>query len=171
VVHSDTGYILPGRDKYLLALQKESRQGLRKVRVNISSMDWQRVDKHEHPDWEGFQQAHLNLPVKNIEFTPAKSSVLSDKLNLSELKFSVSNKSPYNYWHIDYIVALHGYSGQLLGVNRIRVEQFRSENTRQLELTWPGRLGNVDKIEVKPYVNIVNPEVYMRFEPDQQSER
>lgn len=168
VIHSGQGYILPGRSKFLLALKQEAQGDLSRASLSIHNLNWQRINKHDHPEWKEFQKDHLRIAIDEIDFVPAKSSILTDKLNLSELEFVVENNTPYNYWNVDLIVSLYNRSDKLLGVNQFRLEEFRSGDSRKPELTWPGRLGDVDDILIEPYVNFLDPEVYMRFNSERE---
>jgi hypothetical protein len=164
VIESGQGYILPGQSKFLMALDKQPLAGIEDATLQITELNWQRLDRHIYPDWPEFEADHLRIQTDGIEFIPAKSSILTDKMDLSELHFTVSNATPYNYWRLELQVALYDSVGRLIGVNRMHLTEFVSDQSRQVELTWPGRLGNVDQVKIQPNVNILDPESYMKFD-------
>jgi hypothetical protein len=156
------GFILPGEEKYLVIFNQDFSGGSA-VRLAIENIGWSRINQHKIPDWASFSAGHLNIVVKDIVFTPANKSGLTDKINLNQLGFAAINKTAYNYREVDFVVLL--YSGSaVIGVNKYKLKDFMSGEERQIQANWPGALGRVSKVEVIPEVNIMDDGAYLKFE-------
>ena len=157
------GYIMPSESKYFLALGEEFDKNISSANFVIEDINWHRLNAHTIPDWAQHKIDHLNIEISDIKFTPAKSSSLSEKLSLNDLKFNTTNNTPYNYWEIYFVVLLRDRD-KIVGVNRYILAEFLSDQEREINVTWPGRLGRVGDIEIIPEVNIFEREVYIDFD-------
>jgi len=154
-------FIMPNETKYIISLGEEFGSA-GSVSFIIEDVEWHRLNAHQISDWEEYKKDHLDIDVSDIKFTPAKSSTLSEKLSLNDLNFSVQNNTPYNYWDI-YFVALLKDKNKTIGVNKYTLTEFLSDQKREINVTWPGRLGSVREIEILPEVNIFDESVYIDF--------
>ena len=145
----ETEFILPGETKYLLVLR-------------IKGMSWIRLDKHDYPDWDNFYKEHMAITASDIKFTPAKSTILTEKINLNELSFSMENNTAYNYRSVGAIILLK-LADRIIAVNKYTVSDLMSGEKRSVDITWPGRLGRVDDILVIPELDIVRDDIYIGF--------
>ncbi len=156
-------FLLPGETKVLLALSIESDRAPENVQLAIQSISWRRLGARELPDWEAYRNERLNIETSDIKFTPARSSGLSEKLNVSDLSFSITNKSAYNFWQADAVILLYN-RGQLAGVNRYRLERFKSGETRRVEMSMTGGANRADEIRIVPEIDILDKNNYFGFE-------
>lgn len=156
------GFVLPDEEKYLVAFNQDASGGSA-VRLAIENIGWSRINPHEIPDWEYFSADRLNIAVKDIIFTPASRSGLTDKINLNQLSFTAINKTAYNFREVDFIVLLNS-GGAVIGVNKYKLKDFMSGEERQIQANWPGVSGRVSKAEVIPEVNIMDDGAYLKFE-------
>jgi hypothetical protein len=155
------GFILPGENKYLLALGQEIENQSRDAQLKIENIAWSRINKHKFPDWNLYRDERLNIAVYDIKFTPSKEGGLSEKIGLNTLGFKAIDKSAYSYLNADFVILL--YSGQnIIGVNSYPLERFMSGEERPARMTFPGKIGNVNKVEVIPNINILDESNYLK---------
>ncbi|MDD4901257.1 MAG: hypothetical protein PHS62_04085 [Patescibacteria group bacterium] len=156
------GFILPMEDKYLLALAQDFASAPLQVQMIMENISWHRVNQHRISDWDVFYREHLNIASSEIKFTPPSSGLISEKLNLNQLDFKVTNQTAFNYWDVGFTILLYG--GGLANVNHYALSDFMSGETRAVSLSWPGDIGRVDKIEIIPEINIMKDDIYIPFE-------
>lgn len=162
---NQSGFILPGERKYLYHLGAELAKKPLSARLNLPVVGWQRIDKHSYPDWAAFKNERLDFTIGQIEFLPAKSTVLSERLNLNNLSFTARNNSPFNYREVDLLILLTRQD-EIAGVNAFLIRNLMSGENRNVDLTWPGRLGRVDEVKIMPELDITSKDIYIRFEGD-----
>ncbi len=171
-------FILPMEEKYLMALSQEfgrqdagvSRSKPNNVQLVIENLSWSRINRHKIPDWQDYKNSRLNIIVKDIKFIPASQSKLSEgetstsRLpNLNQVNFKAINKTAYNYWQVDFQIAL--FRGMdIVGINRISLNEFMSGQERLVEIRWPGKIGRVGKAEAMPELNIMRDDIYIKYE-------
>lgn len=155
-------FILPGESKYLVSLANEFDFSPTNVKIVFDSFNWGRVNRHEIPDWEEYRYDRLDIAVDKKEFLPAKVSGLSEKLNLNNLKFETTNKTAYSYWNIDFVILLWN-NNAVVAVNKYSLPEFATLQTRTIEMSWPGILSRIDKIDVLPELNIMKKDIYMEY--------
>lgn len=155
-------FVLPGEEKYLITLGQELKGYVADLQFFTDGVRWKLIDPHKYPDWAKFRSEHLNIEFIDKKYTPAQSTLISEKVNLNELEFTIINRTAYNYAQIGFPVVL--FSGQnIIGVNKYIAEDFMSGQSRQIKLTWPGRLGSVTDIAIVPEVNITRDDIYLKF--------
>lgn len=157
------GFVLPGESKYLLALGQEVGSNPAGVKLYVDSVNWQHVNLHKYPDWNQFRDDRMKFSFSDISFTPAQTTILTEKLDLNTLDFVVSNDSAFNYWNVDLIIFL--YKGNnIIGVNKYSLGEFMSGETRNIQSTWPGELLRVDDVVVVPEIDITKDDIYIKFD-------
>ncbi|OGF28574.1 hypothetical protein A2331_04220 [Candidatus Falkowbacteria bacterium RIFOXYB2_FULL_34_18] len=156
-------FILPGEQKFILSLGQEFDFVPLTAGINIENVSWSRINKHTYPDWQEFRNTHLNFKIEDIVFTSAKETLLTEKINLSDLKFTVHNDTPYNYWNINFVILLKGQSNQIVGVNKYVLENVASEGVYNINVAWPGRIADVKNVFVFPEVDVTRDDIYIDF--------
>ncbi|MFH1661864.1 MAG: hypothetical protein ABIA02_02100 [Candidatus Falkowbacteria bacterium] len=163
IIGKSRSFILPNEEKYLTALSQTLKTRPSEVYLVINNIGWSRINRHDIPDWEQFNNNRLNIEINNKEFIPAGKNKLSGIINLNEVSFVASNKTAYNYWEVDFTILL--YSGlNIVGVNKYTLSEFMSGEDRNVQMRWPGSVGNVTDIDVIPEIDIMDEEVYIEFE-------
>ena len=148
-------FILPNQSKFLLALNQQPKITPVNLSLNIIDLELQRVKGV--PDVSSDE-----IVVTDIEFLPATGS----SLNLARVKFQVANNSLYNFWEVPFKIILYSRSA-LASVNIASLTQFKSEETRSVELVWFDEIKrNITKVIVVPDVNLFNPENSMPADKD-----
>ena len=163
VFGSGQNYILPGDNKYILALGQDENINPAGLRFNIDKQSCTRITKHDYEDWNKFRTEHFGFSVNDIEFVPAQTTILSEKLSLNQLSFTVTNTTAYNFYTVDLVILLKS-ANRIIAVDQTRLDRFLGEETRTVDMTWPGHFGSVSDVEVIPAVNITDPSAYMKID-------
>lgn len=162
-IECDESFVFPGETKNLLSLAKPFNYIPRDVNFIIKDIIWRRINNRQFPDWKNYRDGHLNIVIEGAEFKPSQASGLSEKLNLNTLKFTATNKTPFNYWEVSLTILL--YSGNAIaGVNKYILTEFMSGEKQTVEMSWLGNLSGVDNIKIIPEVNILDNNVYIKYE-------
>lgn len=160
-------FILPNQAKYLVALAINFSSISSNAQLIIEDLKWTRIDQHKINNWQEYYQNHLNIVNTELKFTPANLSGLSDKIGLNQFSFITTNKTAYNYWQVDYLILL--YSGSnLININKYSLNDFMSGESRNIEISWPGSINYVDRVEVISEINIMRDDLYIKFESNGQ---
>lgn len=157
------GFILPAQSKYLMVLGQDFGFKPTDARFIIENISWRRLDRHVIADWNAFKNERLNIAVSDIRFTSARASEVSEKINLNDLKFTAANNTAYNYWDVSFSILLWSGSS-MAGVNKFTLAEFMAGQNRTVEISWPGALPQISKAEVIPEVNIMDPDIYIKYE-------
>ncbi|RLC38890.1 hypothetical protein DRH27_01190 [Candidatus Falkowbacteria bacterium] len=156
-------FILPGDNKYLLILAQQLERSPINAEFYIDKINFERIIPKKYSDWQMFKNERMDFIINDKIFNPAKATILSEKLNLSELSFSASNNSAYNYYEVNFTILLKGITG-IAGVNKYKAINFYSGETKNVNTTWPGSLGAIKEIEIIPEIDITNEDNYINFE-------
>ncbi len=157
------GFIFPLENKYFIALAQNFLTVQANVQFVVEDFSWHRINQHEINNWQDFYKNHLAIESKEIKYIPANQSELSEKIGLNQLNFTTTNKSAYNYWQVNYVILL--YSGNnIVNVNRYTLTDFMSGQSRQINISWPGNFGLIDRVELIPEINIMDNDVYIKYE-------
>ena len=156
-------YILPLEPKYLFALAQDFDSPPPSAALVMENIKWQRISPHQIKDWNDYYKKHLAISSADIKFTPAGLSPLSEKLNLNQLSFNAINNTAFNFWETGFTILLFR-SGELANINHYILNDFMSGQKRFVELSWPGDIGQVDRVEIIPEINIMKDDIYIKYE-------
>ncbi len=157
-------FVFPGEEKYIFSLGIKSLDSGKSPLVELRDVSFKRVDNKQIPDFELFKNERLNFPILDLEFSPASSKV-SNVIDLNNLKFTIVNESAYGYYEMPLNILV--YNGQtLIGVNRYIVEDFKSGQGKDINISWPGDLRNANRVEIIPDINIFLEDVYSSYKGD-----
>jgi hypothetical protein len=158
-----TGFIFPKEEKSLMALAEEFTYAPSRAELVVENLRWRRINKHVIPNWHDFYESHTDMVISDSSFVLSQQSGLSEKINLNQLDFTVKNKTAYNYWQVDFNILL--YSGsKVVGINRYSLTDFMSGEERVVQASWPGKFGRINNIEITPDINIMDENVYIKYE-------
>ncbi len=160
-VGAGSDFVFPGDTKYLMAF-KQNVPANAFANLIIENFAFKRVDLHTVGNWEQYQSDRLNFQIENAVFAAAPQSGLSEKISLGELSFKITNKSGFGYKAADLDILLKS-AGTIAAVNRHRLENFRSGESRTIRISWPGRLPTIDQVDIVPDVNILDEGVYLKY--------
>jgi len=79
------------------------------------------------------------------------------------IDITLFNQSPYDFSSVDAQIAVLDHAGNLLGANKIRVDNFRSQSRRAIKAIWPRAFSSdIAVINVQPRVNIFEPNTILK---------
>lgn len=152
-------FIHPEDTKYIFNLGEDLSEGRFNIKFSIKKTQWNLLDKHKIPDWKEYKKNRLNIKFQDTSFTSAKSSDLSDKIDIANLSFTAFNDTSYNFHKVPLnIILLKG--NKIIGVNRHTLTNFYSQEKVPVELFWPQIKQNANEVKIIPDVNVFNEENY-----------
>lgn len=158
VERADDGFLLPGEERPFFHSFRNAEGG---VVFNIDKLSWRRVDAHEISDFNAWRDERLNFEIKNARFNPAAVSATGTQEQVGRAQFTISNKSAFSYFEPKFLVLLYRGS-RLVGIQSAVVTNFKSGETREVELSWVDHIGAVSNIEIVPAINIMDEGVYLK---------
>lgn len=161
-IECSKAFIYPKEKKYLMSLTNDVEEGVRNVDFVIQDLSWKRINLHQFPNWQATYNNHINFDFENVNFTPARTSGLSEKLNLNILEFTVINQTPYNYWEVPLYILLYR-SNVIVGINKYTVTELMSKERRDIIISWPGNLGVITEVDVIPEVDFLSNDAYIEY--------
>ena len=152
----ESGFILPGETKYVMALSKEAAS--QNIQLRIENVGWHRIKTREIDNWNEFRNSRLDIKISEIDFAHQVDE------NLNRLSFKVGNDTAFNYWNVDFLIVLLNSQGNIVGVNKYGLSELMSGDKIDINMVWSGALPQVSQIIVSPEVNIMKSSAYMQFE-------
>jgi hypothetical protein len=144
--------------KPLVAFGVEGVSNSSDVQLQVADISWWRIKKPQ--EFKDFIQSRLQFNIKDIKYQSPRQSPVNGKLPHSQVTFTVTNQSIFDYWEVGFYVIL--YSGtRIVGAHYIEEEQFKSLETRQVSVSWFNSLPSVNRVEVIPELNVLDQGVYM----------
>ncbi len=161
-IEGGESFVLPDDTKYLMALGQKLPAGTLSAQLVVENIAFSRLDRHRINDWSQYRLERLNFVIEDAKFTPAPESGLSEKLNVGELRFNITNNSAYGYMTAPLSIILKS-QGQIAAVNKYQIGSFRSGETRSIQISWPGRLPIIDQVDIVPDINILDDNIYLKY--------
>jgi len=146
-----TSYILPKAQKYLF-VPNQVVPGA-KANLIITDISWQRVRPEEKK---------LLTILQSIKISEQKISYpeLEKKEKLLKISFNLDNQSVYSFWQLNLDIAI--FRGKkIIGFRNFPVYKLKGREKRNIEFIWKDFLELPTHLDVKPEVNLFNPEVFM----------
>lgn len=159
---TETTFVNPAEEKYLNSLGFESGEPVNSAELKIVSLRWQRINKHDIPNWSEFRQNHLNFAISGAKYLSSRDSGLTDKMGIGSAEFTIVNNTPYNYYRLPLNVYLYSMN-EVVSVAQENVDLFYSGETRNIRINIAGSFNQVDRVEVQPNINIINDDIYIKF--------
>lgn len=156
------GFILPGSGKYVMQLGLAWPENISTVGFSLGEVRWRRVNRHQIEDWEAYKQSRMAFEIVEPTIAAADASGLTEKLNISEISFGISNKSPFNYYRVPLNIFIYSFD-RVVGVYQATVDNFNSGESRNLKFNYPGMTDRVDRVEVVPDLDIMDQGIYSKF--------
>ncbi len=143
---SDTTYILPLEQKYIMAIALEP-VGDTAVDVSKLIVKWE-IDNVR---WHRFEQ----FEAPNIEIVNKSYQVIATGVNYSKISALVRNRSPYDFNTITIAIVLKDASGKPIAIQQTRQSDMDAGSVREINVPWPQRFaGDVVSVDVRAYVNV-----------------
>lgn len=151
-------FILPGETKEIVDLGLISASQMRSARYQMSNLQWHKINPHELSNYQAFRDNHLQFDIKNIVFNTVPSP--DGKSMTSRVTFDVTNSSAYSYWSVQFILNLYRQTS-LAAINSVEIQELKSGETRHVEVVWVQDLTAVSKVDILPFVNILDTKAYI----------
>jgi len=149
--------IFPMQEIPLVILGHEESVRPKNIRFTLDSITWRRIDPHEIFDPVNFIEQRFQFEVDSFEFVPAdyNRGIVSHVVS-----FDLTNNSLYSYWEPSFYVLFINH-GQLIGIDKIIVEQFRAGEVREIKINSTADQLRVTEVEVVPSIDLFDKTVYM----------
>lgn len=153
-----TSFLLPSEDRYLTELNWTSQTNFSDAQIVLENLKWQKK-----PDFDNLKAKVWKFAIDNADFVAAQQLGLAEEVAVSQVKFNVTNQSAYNFDRVDFVVLLYRGS-QIVGATTTSLDEFKSEEAREVKINFYYSLGSVDSVLVAPVVDILNPASFLAFE-------
>lgn len=151
------GYILPSEEKWLGFFGHEASSRPSGARLTIENIDWERIDIAEIGNYDQWRDERMNIVISDIEHL---TDLVFEEGVVAKTRFLAQNLSAYGYYRTDfYVVAYRGATPT--AVNFVSIDNFRSGDSRTVEVSWFDTLPQISKIEVEPQVNLFEEDNYL----------
>lgn len=148
VLREGVSFILPGEEKYLMALNIELAGTLSSV-LRVSEVKWERFTEYR------------GRPA--INFYQKRYSELSGGAAFSEAYGLLANESPYDFRSIRVKVVLRDAEGKALAFNATEMRTVQAGEERDFRLLWPTSFpGTVVKVEMEAEADVYSSENFLR---------
>lgn len=151
------GFVMPGEQKYLFALNQKSDIRPSTAELELSEFTWHWVDRHEVKDVATWMSEHQDFVVSEASHA-ADIELAEEKVGRSV--FSLTNNTAYAYWEPVFSVVLER-NGVPVAVNQATVQRFEAGETREVEMHWPGDAVVSGTPNVEPNINYFDASAYM----------
>lgn len=145
-------FIYPQENKYFI---KESEKSIGDFR--IKNIDWEKVS-----DFSNIYKERFKFNLSNISFLPASQYQGTSEVPISKATFTVQNASAFNYAKVGFYVLLRSATS-ITAINYITINDLISGEQRSLEATWYETLPRIERVEIIPEVDIINPDNILRI--------
>ncbi len=153
-----TAVVLPGQTRILgefgLALNSGSSS------LSIESTTWKRIDPSITlpVEYEAYKAERFPVTLD----TPTYTSDLSlSSTALGKSSFTLRNPSGFTYRNVEILTLLYR-DGTVVGAQKLLVPLLSAGSTQMVELIWPEAPTGIDRVEVQPFVNILDPQTFVR---------
>lgn len=152
-----TTVLLPGENRWVGIFGQADQVYPTNPSFEIQQVAWRSVDAHAVPNVEAYISSHTAFVPTDFIFTP--KNTLS-QIPTNQVRFELTNATAYNFWEpVFYIELLSNDS--VVGVSYISVKQFKTKETRDIDIRSVIDGLNVTDIRVVPVVDVFDPDTYM----------
>ncbi len=138
-------FVLPANQKFLLQLAYQAKTSIQSVQIEILDTTWQRVAE---TDFNVFSSTDAQYLGPNTQVVDDK------KIDLpARVVWQATNNSLFDFWEVPWQIAVYNQD-RLVGVSELLVEDFKSLETKDLEVVWLYDLPRITKVVVTPQLNI-----------------
>ncbi len=147
----EESFILPGEKKHLFITGVQLKNSPKKISFEVEpdSINWKKFDDYKEP----------KLVITNDSY----EELTGGKVNFSQAKGTLVNKSNVDFERITVKVILRDEKGRLLAINYQSMNTVRSNEFRDYVINFPREFpGSVRDIETEIETNVFNSENYIR---------
>ncbi len=156
VTPSKTTFVLPGREKHLVAYNVKELGGGRSAELDIQDVRWRRVDRHMTGDPSVWLEDRLGMAIENPTF---QTDIPLDGKTIGRASFTVKNTTAFSYYDVPFTVLLRRGSS-VVGVNGTTLVSLDAGASQEVALNWFGALPAAGTVEVVLDLNPFDVGVY-----------
>ncbi|MBL7053773.1 hypothetical protein ISS06_01035 [Patescibacteria group bacterium] len=146
-------FILPNQEKYIFSFNQPGDLNGQDFEINISNINWKRVRPTELKLLEILDKIEIK-DVDLIYSIPEGSTKA-----LPSVFFNVKNNSIYDFYEIDFIIAL--YSGKkIVGLNALPVKKIMTQQSKSMDFVWKN-IPTSTSIDVRPSINLFDETIFV----------
>jgi hypothetical protein len=157
---SRRGFILPGEEKLMIELGFASASRPGGATLEISEVNFDRVDRHSIADWGEYVHEHVNFPISDPAYEQG-IEIAEGKPMIGRTSFKIRNATGYGYYDLRVLVLMYKGSA-IAAVNSTAFPSFAPGETKEAEVTWYEDYGAISQIKVVPEIDITDQASYMR---------
>lgn len=151
-----TTFILPGKEKHLIAFNTKDLAGARTAELEIQETVWRRVDRHITKDPATWLEDRLGMEIKDATF---RTDIPLDGKTIGRASFTVKNTTAYSYYDVPFVILLRRGSS-VVGINSTSLASLDAGATQEVSVNWFGALPSVSTVEVVLDLNPFDLETY-----------
>ncbi len=150
VIFQDESFVWPGDEKIFAALGiEDSAISNSQVQLQIREISWER-----YQNFQDVLAQKANIAVSGVEYIPA-NRIAGAAGFTGIVKFTVTNRSIYNYYDPGfYVVLLNG--SDIVGVNFTQINILRSLESVPMQVNVLSPVSNVTSEKIIPEINILD---------------
>ncbi|KKP59455.1 MAG: hypothetical protein UR53_C0002G0069 [Candidatus Magasanikbacteria bacterium GW2011_GWC2_34_16] len=154
--HLRRGVVLAGENKPFVAfgLSDSVASGASIVIENIA---WKRISNHTILDVPTWQSERLDFVASDFVFT---RPLTKEEASANVVQFKLTNNNPFGYVAAKFVVELL-QNGNLVGVLPLELDNFRSLETRDIDLRSFVPNLSVTDLKIYPLLDIYDPTVFL----------
>lgn len=157
-----TVMLVPGVDTIVSSLGYRTKDRPGSANIAVKRVTWNRISAHSAPNPLAYIQEHAALSIRDIQFVEGtKTPEEANTVQANRAFFSIQNNTAFHFKEIPVYVLFY-QNGSLRTVERTEVKEFRSSETRQIEVRSLKTDIAITSLEVYPYVPVFDESVYMR---------
>ncbi len=158
---TQSGFLLPGQSS-LFGFFGFTPNAPSESQILLTNIVWERISSKKVPNLNSWQNTRLDFIVDKFAFTHPENV---DAASAQAINFTFTNNTAYSYKAANFYAGLYLNDG-LVGVIPFQVDNFASQETRNIDLRSFVDNLSVDSARVFPAINIYDPSVYLL--PDKQ---
>lgn len=152
-----TAVFLPGESRPLSVGGLSDTDLSASPNLVIEKLAWTRIDAHEIPNAEEWEVKHLDFSVSDFSFSHPREENGADAY---AIKFKLTNNSSFGYKEASFSVGLYNGS-TLVGVLPLTIKNFKSGETREVDLRSFSQNLLVSEVLPYPAIDITDQEIFM----------
>lgn len=160
VLPAQTGFLLAQESRPIVQFGYEASSFPSAPNFILEDVRFTRVDPHQIKNAVVYQAERLNFEVSGYDFI---SGTGLDAPDANALRFNLKNNTPFGYKGATFVVAAMD-NGTILGVLPLQLNNFKSLETRPIDLRSFVSNLSATEAQVFPAIDIYDPAVYMKPE-------
>ncbi len=150
--------LIPGEERPIAYLGLDSSASENSANLVITNVRWRRVSNKLVPNPSVYQNNRLQFQVSDFVFIRAEAN---PGVTAHILRFNLTNNSAFPYKNPSFYVGLY-VGDALVGIAPLELRDFKSLETRAVDIRSFFRNLNVTDIKVFPRINVYDPAVYIK---------